>query len=111
VGLTLLDIDEAPIPVAGGGVRERIVKLTFDASYPTGGESLTATDVGLTAINFVLPTPFAGYVFEYDYANAKLLAYYQDADAVADSALIQVPNTTDLAALVTAARLLIIGDA
>jgi hypothetical protein len=116
MGLTITNLKPNPPLLQGvdGGSRKvktkKLVTVAFDDSYSTGGESLVAADVDLTAINFVLPEPFAGFIFEYDYTNALLLAYYVDNDAVADSALIQVPDTTDLSA-VTAARLLIIGDA
>ncbi len=49
--------------------------LAFDASYPTGGESLVARDVGLGAIDHIEVDPKSGYTFQYDYTNSKLLAY------------------------------------
>lgn len=82
-----------------GGMWCRILDVDFDASYPTGGESLNEVELGFPD-NFrllaVIALPRLGYVFEYDYTNLKLLAYYSDYDAVADGALIQVPNTTNL---------------
>lgn len=71
--------------------------LAFDSSYPTGGESMTFP--GFFNVAIVLIEPSAGYIFQYDYTNSKVLAYYADYDAVADGALIQVANTTDLSAL------------
>lgn len=79
---------------------EREVRGTaaFDASYPTGGESLSglAAACGLSLINDAKFFPHEGFVFEWDSANAKVLAYYGDNNNAADGALIQVPNTTDL---------------
>ena len=75
-------------------------KVTFDSSYATGGEALTPSQVGLTSISGVEAIDnHAGYVFEYDQANSKLIAYWADNNAAADSALIEVANATDLSAV------------
>lgn len=49
--------------------------LAFDSSYPTGGESLTAADVGLRVIERVTVTPTNGYTFEYDHTNSLLKVF------------------------------------
>ena len=49
--------------------------IAFDSSYPTGGESLTPANVGLSTITNLSVSPKSGYTFEYDYTNQKLLAY------------------------------------
>jgi hypothetical protein len=49
--------------------------LTFDSSYPTGGEPLTAANVGLGVIESIQFNPVSGYTFEYDHANEKVLVY------------------------------------
>ena len=82
--------------IARGG-RVEFGSLAFDTSYPTGGESLTFPAFKNVAI--VLVESKAGYVFSYDYTNSKVIAYYADYDAVADGALIQVANETNLSAL------------
>ena len=74
-------------------------EIAFDASYPTGGESLTAAMLRLAKIETIEPFAKSGYVFEYDYTNKKMLAYHYDYDAVADGAAIQVADTTDLSAV------------
>lgn len=51
--------------------------IAFDASYPTGGESFTAADLGLRTIDLMLVQSTAGLVYNYDYTNSKLLAYSQ----------------------------------
>jgi len=91
-----------------GNKRVRTVDIAFDSSYPTGGESLTASDLGLSVVDLVIPSPKSGYVFEYDYTNSKIKAYYADYDATSDGALIEVANTTDLSG-VTGVRLLAMG--
>ena len=60
-----------------GSKRTVIGTIAFDASYPTGGESLTAANLGLGTIDQLRVFPKNGYVFEYDYTNSKLLAYSQ----------------------------------
>lgn len=93
-----------------GSKRFVIVDIALDASYPTGGESITAGTFGLATVDFVLCEPSAGYTFEYDHANSKLLAYYSDNNNASDGPAIQVPNTTDLSAL-TSIRAFVIGTA
>tara|TARA_R110000765_G_C18438015_1_gene546563 strand:- start:8 stop:436 length:429 start_codon:yes stop_codon:yes gene_type:complete len=51
--------------------------LAFDASYPTGGEALTPSDLGLAKIDFISISPQDGLVFEYDYTNEKVIVYSQ----------------------------------
>lgn len=47
--------------------------LTFDSSYATGGESLTAANVGLGRLDDIqFNQGTSGYIFEYDYSNAKV---------------------------------------
>lgn len=50
--------------------------VTFDSSYPTGGEALAPTTLGLNAIDVMLCETASGYMFQYDYANSKLKAFY-----------------------------------
>lgn len=51
--------------------------VSFDSSYPTGGESFTAANLGLRTIDLMLVQQTKGLVYEYDYTNSKLLAYAQ----------------------------------
>ena len=95
-----------------GGTGHRSLKLIdidFDSSYPTSGESLTPADINFLSIDFLYVESTSGFVFEYNYSGELLLAYYADYDAGADSALIQVANTTDLSAVANA-RGLVIGQ-
>ena len=93
-----LTVDNA-VKTVFGNKRVRVHDVDFDSSYPTGGESLTASDLGLNKVEFLIAESKSGYTFEYDYTNSKLLAYYVDNNAAADSAQIQVPNTTDLSSV------------
>lgn len=55
--------------------RFNLIRATFDSSYPTGGEPLTAAQLGLRTVDAVVPIPAAGYIGEYDEDNAKLKAF------------------------------------
>lgn len=81
------------------GKRLSLAKITFDSSYPSGGEAVTAADFGLTYLENVVPLGAPdGFSFEYDVANSKLLAYWVDT-SVDGAAQAQVANTTDLSAV------------
>jgi len=81
-----------------GGMRWRIVDVTFDASYPTGGEAVTAANFGLdTAIyGMFFCGTIGGCVPEWDDTNSKIMAYYADYDAASDGVLIQVANASNV---------------
>lgn len=84
-----------------------IVDVTFDSSYPSGGESLTAADLGLSKIEFVSPgVTDTGYVTRYDYVNSKLLAYDSDYSTSTDGPL-QETGATNLST--ADVRLVVIG--
>lgn len=58
------------------GSRWRVAgTLAFDSSYPTGGESLTAANLGLRTIDDIVVEPRSGYTFTYNHTDALLLAY------------------------------------
>lgn len=106
MALTITKIANADYTEANKRVRVRSV--TFDSSYPTGGESLTPADVGLRVITearahgaFRKSDASDAVLVSYDYTNKKLLAYRQKDPAAtggADIALPQVGNTIDLSA-------------
>jgi hypothetical protein len=61
-----------------GNKRYITADVTFDSSYATGGLSLKAVDLGLSAIDLVMAAQTGGYLLEYDHTNAKLKAYAPD---------------------------------
>lgn len=83
-----------------GKKRQVVTEVTLDSSYPTGGEAITAAQLGLSKVDVAICETNTGHIAQYDKANAKIKMYYADYDAVADGALIQVPNATDLSAVV-----------
>lgn len=81
--------------------------IAFDTSYPTNGESLIPSNVRLNKIISVQVEPNDGYVFQYDYTNQKLKAFWVDT-TVDGAPLVEVTDTTDLVG-VTDARFVILG--
>ena len=81
----------------GGASKFTIKRIQFDSSYASGGESLTAANLGMTAIHIVIAqAEDSGYVAQYDYTNSTLALYEAGADA---AALDEVANTTDVSAV------------
>lgn len=86
-----------------GPYRMVTADATFDSSYPTGGESLTAADLALLRLDTVVLTPAVNAtpvaaVLRYDAANSKVLAYQADGGEAGLASLKQVADTTDLSA-------------
>lgn len=64
-----------------GTRRTHVVTMTFDDSYPTGGESYTAADLGLGRVEGVaVATGAGGYVAQVDSVNSKVELYEAGAD-------------------------------
>lgn len=57
---------------ANNGCRMGTLKL---GTYATGGVAVAASDLGLSVIDDIEIRPTAGYLFEFDKANAKVKAY------------------------------------
>lgn len=82
--------------------------VTFDASYPTGGEAFTAAQLGLTSVRRVrfypgqAGTGTDSYVPVWNQSTSapKVLAFMGDNNNASDGPLIEVANTTDLSTLV-----------
>ena len=116
MGLTISTVAGADF--VAGNKKVKVRKVTFDSSYPTGGESLVASDVGLKKIEQVIPHGAftaneggtTGVIVRYDYTNKKLQAFWARAtDGNAQSATV-FPEVTDTTSLSTqTGRLTIIG--
>ena len=88
---------------------ERGVRLdiTFDSSYPTGGEALTAADLGLSRVNQLISDQGGlgaadGRVIQYDRDNELLLAFESAGAAQAMAEVINATDLSDLTVRVTA---------
>jgi hypothetical protein len=79
---------------AAGGCRTVIADVAFDNSYPTGGESLTAIDLGLTLELYSVSAAPAttGHACPYDRTNSKLMAF---------NGTSEIADRTDLRAVTT----------
>ena len=102
-----------------GNKRTVLGSITFDASYPTGGESFDKANIGLVQLDRLMVDPTGGYLFEWDATNAKIkvrqataahshtentaAAYTQNASTAASTAAVagEVANATDLSAVTT----------
>lgn len=94
-----------------GNLRGVKVDITFDASYPTGGEALTPGDLGLGRVEQLISDQGGlgtddGRVVQYDRDNELLIAF-QSAGAAA--AMAEVTNATDLSDLTVRVTALGIG--
>lgn len=61
--------------IIGGYSQLVVADVLFDSSYATGGEALTAADLGFPAgytLVFLAAEPAGGFTFQYDRTNAKL---------------------------------------
>lgn len=76
-----------------GNHREKIVDVTLDSSYPTGGYTLTQAQLGIDwKPYFILAVPTTtGHDAVYNYSTGKLMMF---------SGGTQVTNATDLSAVV-----------
>lgn len=72
-----------------GNLKAVVADITFDSSYPTGGEDLNPSTLGLSFVRFLVSDGSEGYNLVYDYANSKLLAYGSTAGT-------EVANATNL---------------
>lgn len=86
----------------GGGVVETLHTVTLDSSYATGGEAVTANNLGLGTVLHASVGCNAGYVGEYDISNAKLKAYWMSDDIHCPFA--EVATTTNLGSVVFRVR-------
>lgn len=91
-------------PVQYEGTK-RVVRgtITFDSSYPTGGEAVTVASLGLVKLEDLTLSGDDGYVLRWNRSASSplILAYMGDNNNASDGPLIEVANTTDLSAVVT----------
>lgn len=91
--LTVADIRDT----LAGQFKVKVVDVTFDDSYATGGEVFGADDAGFRELlAVVVEQPPEGYVVAYDRANSKFMAFEAGADG---AALDEVAGSTDLSAV------------
>lgn len=88
-----------------------LVTWAWDATYPAGGESATANQLGMSTVAAVIPVSSntAGYVYNWDATNSKLQAFYADYSTTTDGPLIDIAvgDTAVLTGVIT--TLLVLG--
>ena len=103
MALTIDKLSPNPDFVAGNK-RFKFRKITFDSSYPDGGEAVTASEVGLRKIDAVI---FMGQVTKtdeegafavsWDYDAGKIVVFEGDNNNAADAPFVEAGvATTDL---------------
>ena len=106
------------IPSLARGPRAVSGSLAFDASYPTGGEAITAAALGFArSLNRMIIDTYGGHTFQFDKANLKVKAFKgsavpartgtiddNDAAATLGHALYVVPQATAPRAVVLQAE-------
>ena len=84
-----------------GTRREVRGTITFDASYPTGGEAVTLTQLGLTRLDWLTVNTTDGHVPAWDGSTSTPKVKLFWVDTTTDGApLAEVPSTTDVSAVV-----------
>ena len=90
-----LEGGQSNIPTVGDLVRgaftTALIKVTFDSSYPTGGETIDLSNYFSSVLGAVCLPGALTYYIVYDVANSKIVAYTRATDA-------EVADTTDLSA-------------
>ena len=85
-------------PMSLGPMRAVLYEATFDSSYPDNGESLTPANVGLKEFVFVGIDPVdetsGALLFNFDYTNNKVIAYYPTGGATASPTALAAPLLT-----------------
>lgn len=83
-------------PEVPGNRKQSVGTITFDSSYPTGGEAFVPAEFGLDRLDFLFVSGANGYVAAWDGSASapKVLLYRQTA---ATGALAEVPNATNVA--------------
>lgn len=78
-----------------GNQRMTVTSVTFDDSYPTGGEALTAADLGLNVIDQAIVYATSGYAAEW--AGDLLVVYASAGTEVTDATDLQTLTVQVLA--------------
>lgn len=77
--------------------------ITWDATYPAGGEAVTASDFGLSRLDYLVALDAAGFTCQYIPSTGKIKVFYADYNAASDGLLIEVAvgDTAILSGIVT----------
>ena len=81
-------------PSVFGNKRIEMFNAAFDSSYASGGESVTAKNVGLRSFDRFLIEPVDGYSFQYDHTNNKIKVFAPAPLIVYEESVALTSNTT-----------------
>lgn len=91
-----------------GNLRYVLATFDYDSSYATGGEALTAANLGLTGVLYLdANCDMDGYDVQYDYSAGTLALYSADGDSVSGDANVQI--LTDDVSAVTEVHIFALG--
>lgn len=86
--------------ILGAKQRISVSTITGDSSYVTGGEAVTANQLGLTRITSLIPVASTGgYVPAWDQTNGKLKIFQGDNANAASGPLVELGSTADASAI------------
>lgn len=86
MALTIAAADDNFPNDAWGAFKVFVGRVTFDSSYPTGGEAVTAADFGLSKIEAVIPVcTTGGEVVTWNAATSKLMVFTADGTQASNS--------------------------
>lgn len=81
MAVSAANVGDLPYRIVGAQ-KETTKDVTFDSSYPTNGEALTASDLGLNRVEYATAVPITGTgggenvaFAKYDVTNSKLILY------------------------------------
>ena len=79
------------------------VAVTWDATYPAGGELVTPSNFGLSRLDYLVALDAAGFIVQYIASTGAIKAFYFDYNAAADGLAIEVAvgDTAILSGIVT----------
>lgn len=97
MALVVTRSDDQRIQGLSGDKRRVSGTIAFDASYPTGGESLLNSQLGLDTVTSISVFPTNGFVFQYRPDPTFTVRVYRS--GTADAVLNEVTAATDLSSL------------
>lgn len=85
-----------------GDLRYVSGSIDFDSAYATGGLAFDPGRLGMSVIDLILFSPTSGLMFEYDYTNNKVKAFFPTGGAGTPAAALAVPTVLASTGAVTA---------
>ena len=97
MALVIADLNAGRPIATTGGVVEKLVSVTGDSAYTTGGTAVTAAQFGLSSILEISDAISGGKILHYDPVNAKIQTLVCGAST---AAMAEVANASDQSAVI-----------